>query len=256
MTEHADASAPDEMPLPWELDDDPPADAAPGGKRQRHDAFTDARKCTFLKALIKTGCLLDACRATGISAKTVYRHQESDKRFAENCRVALRMSEAPLELAAWKRAVEGVDREFACGGQVHVRRIYSDSLLRLLLQGSNPKKYGQRPGFTRKRMAKAERKHLRREVEAELRFGKGKGAPERSFEEVCDSILTKIEAIERHDEPQRRAAGWTTSIDGHWVPPGYGWVGLPEGWTPPAGAFPHPEGAFPAEKGMPPGESL
>jgi hypothetical protein len=225
-------------PFPWEeaesastgLSAEAPAQA---GRRERHDAFTDARKCVFLRALKKTGCVLDACRATGVSAKTVYRHQESDPRFAEHCRIAHAMSATPLELTAWSRAVEGVEREFACGGQVHTRRIYSDSLLRLLLQGSNPKKYGARPGFTRKRMAKAERKHLRREIEAELRFGTGKGAPERSFGEVVENILTKIEAIERHEAPQKLAAGWTKTADGHWVPPGFGWVGLPEGWTPP-----------------------
>ncbi|HTU11180.1 MAG TPA: hypothetical protein VMG08_09815 [Allosphingosinicella sp.] len=220
-------------PLPWDADV-PAAPADPNPRRQRHDAFTEARKSVFLKALIKTGCLLDACRATGISAKTAYRHQDSDPRFAAHCRAALRMSATPLELSAWTRAVEGVEREFACGGQVYTRRLYSDSLLRLLLQGSNPKKYGARPGFSRKRMATAERKYLRREIEAELRYGTGKGAPERSFPEVVRSIMTKVEAINRHEAPQKLAAGWSRSADGLWVPPGYGWVGLPPGWTPPA----------------------
>lgn len=245
MTDHAHPSAPDDTPLPWEVDAaDTPAD--PSAPRQRHDAFTDARKCVFLRALVKTGCLLDACRATGISPKTAYRHQESDPRFAANCRTAFRMSATPLELTAWTRAVEGVEREFACGGQVHVRRIYSDSLLRLLLQGSNPKKYGQRPGFTRKRMARAERKALRREIEAELRYDVGKGAPERSFEEVMDSILTKIEAIERHEAPEKLAAGWSMTPDGHWLPPGYGWTGPGD---PPAPGPDDPDG-------MPPGDSM
>lgn len=238
----------DAAPLPWERDADAadiPAD--PDGARMRHDAFTDARKCVFLRALKKTGCLLDACRATGISPKTAYRHQESDKRFAEHCRIALAMSATPIELTAWSRAVEGVEREFACGGQVHIRRIYSDGLLRLLLQGSNPKKYGARPGFTRKQLVKAERRQIRREIEAEFRPG-GKYAPRvRSLDEVRHSILTKLAAIDRHREPERLAAGWTKTADGHWVPPGYGWVGLPEGWTPPAEGRPRAE---------PPGDSV
>jgi hypothetical protein len=247
MTNHFHPSQADDAPLPWELDADPadtPAD--PDAPRPRHDAFTDARKCVFLRALKRTGCVLDACRATGISPKTVYRHQESDRRFAEHCRIAHAMSATPIELTAWSRAVEGVEREFACGGQVYTRRIYSDGLLRLLLQGSNPKKYGQRPGFTRKRLAKAERKAIRREVEAELRHGKGqgKGPPDRSFQEVLDSILTKVEAIDRHE---KNATGWTKTADGKWVPPGYGWVGLPEGWTPPRDWTPGEE---------PPGDSM
>lgn len=215
MTRLFHPSQVDAAPLPWEQDA-PDAPVDPNAPRERHDAFTDARKCVFLKALIKTGCVLDACRATGVSSRTVYRHQESDPRFADNCRVALRMSGAPLELAAWKRAVEGVDREFACGGQVHVRRIYSDSLLRLLLQGSNPKKYGPRPGFTRKQLARAERRQIRREVEAEFRPG-GKYAPRvRSADEVQRSILTKLAAIARHREPEKLAAGWTKTADGLW----------------------------------------
>lgn len=245
MTDPAHPFARDEAPLPWETDPAEP-DAPDSGRRERHDAFTDARKCTFLTALIKTGCLLDACRVTGISSKTAYRHQESDPRFAANCRTALRMSATPLELTAWTRAVEGVEREFACGGQVHVRRIYSDSLLRLLLQGSNPKKYGARPGFTRKQLAKAERRQIRREVEAEARLG-GKYKRHRSPEEVKASILRKLTAIHRQQEPERLAAGWTKSPDGVWVPPGYAWVGLPEGWAPPT---PFGAGA------IPPGESL
>ena len=156
-------------------------------------------------------------------------------------------SPSPLPPIAWSRAVEGVEREFACGGQVHVRRIYSDSLLRLLLQGSNPKKYGQRPGFTRKQLAKAERRQIRREVEAEARLG-GKYAQHRSPEEVKRSILTKLTAIERQREPERLAAGWTRTADGaHWVPPGYSWVGLPEGWSPPE---PFDDGD------MPPGDTM
>lgn len=246
MTEQAHPSAADDTPLPWESDAaEAPPD--PDGRRPRHDAFTDARKCVFLRALKKTGCILDACRATGVSAKTVYRHQESDPRFAEYCRIALAMSATPIELTAWSRAVEGVEREFACGGQVHVRRIYSDSLLRLLLQGSNPKKYGQRPGFTRRQLLKAERRQIRREVEAEFRPG-GKYAPRvRSPDEVKQSILTKLVAIDRQRSATRSAEGWTKTPDGHWLPPGYAWVGLPEGWHPPAAAFP---------EAMPPGDSV
>lgn len=59
----------------------------------------------------------------------------------------------------------------------------------------------------------------------------------RPIEEVTESILRKVEAIKRHREPERLAAGWTKSADGHWVPPGFAWVGLPEdSASPPAPA--------------------
>jgi hypothetical protein len=216
LAEEEDAS------YPWEAD--PPPDD-PDAPRQRHDAFTEARKAVWLRALVKTGCILDACRLTGIAPRTVYRHQERDPSFFENCRVALRISGTPIEITAWQRAVEGVEQEYAVGGEVRVRRRYADGLLRLLLQGSNPKKFGPRPGFKRKRLLKHERKQIEREVRAEL----STAFRPRSLDQVRGSILTKLAAIERHEAPKKLAAGWTKTEDGHWIPPGYGWIGLPEG---------------------------
>jgi len=193
----------------------------------------------LLRALVKTGCILDACRLTGVAPRTLYRHQERDPAFAENCRVAIRMSATPVEISAWQRAIEGVEQEFACGGQVHVRRRYDSSLLRLLLQGSNPRKYGARPGFKRKHLLKHERKRIEREVRAE-HAERLKGRP---IDEVTQSIIRKVEAIKRHKEPARLAAGWTKSVDGHWVPPGFAWAGLPEDAPPPAEPGPAADGA-------------
>ena len=220
------AGRPDDERYPWD-EDPPPAD--PDSPRERHDSFNEAKKSVWLRALVKTGCVQDACRVTGVSPRTVYRHQENDPLFFEHCRIALRVSGTPAELTAWPRAVEGVEQEFACGGQVHVRRRYSDGLLRLILQGSNPKKYGPHPGFKRKRILKHERKQieqeLRAEIEAEMR--------PRSLDEMRGSILRKLSAIDRHRTPARLATGWTRTEDGHWIPPGYGWIGLPGGTSRP-----------------------
>ena len=218
-------------PYPWDADPPPDDLDAP---RQRHDAFTEARKSVWLRALVKTGCILDACRLTGVSPRTVYRHQESDPGFFENCRVALRMSGTPVEITAWQRAVEGVEQEYAVGGEVRVRRRYADGLLRLLLQGSNPKKYGPRPGFKRKRLLKHERREMEREVRAEI------GAKERrwSFDDAIEALDRKLKALDAREEPKKLAAGWTRAECGHWLPPGYGWVGLPEGADSPVAPVP------------------
>ena len=209
---------------PWEAE--PPAEAAfdADGRRIRHDAFTEARKCVFLKALVKTGGILDACRAAGVSARTIYRHQEEDPCFLENCRAALGMSATPVELVAWRRAVEGVEQEFACGGQVHVRRRYDSGLLRLLLQGSNPKKYGARPGFGRKRLLRHERKAMEREIRAEI------AAEEPSGDDVLEALVQRMAQVREAEAEAKHAAGWTKSPAGDWVPPGYAPV---PGWTPP-----------------------
>jgi hypothetical protein len=237
MTDHPHDTAPsagDPLdPCRWGTErpeeDAPPADPSNPARRERHDAFTDAKKSDFLTALVKTGCILDACRALGVSARTIYRHQESDPRFSDNCTAALRMSATPFELTAWQRAVEGVEQEFACGGQVHVRRRYSDSLLRLLLQGSNPKKYGARPGFKRKRLYRHEKKQMEREIRAQIRAERAANTP--SPEAATELILERIGAIRRHSEEQQLAAGWTRGPEDYLIPPGYGPI---PGWQPPA----------------------
>jgi len=230
-------------PLP-----DPAAGDELNGPRPRHDAFTEAKKCAFLDALIKTGCILDASRAIGVSPRTIYRHQELDPRFFANCAAALRMSGTPVELTAWQRAVEGVEQEFACGGQVHVRRRYDGSLLRLLLQGSNPKKYGPRPGFKRKRILKHERKQMEREIYARLR------EDEPCIEEVREEVLRKVAAIQRQAESEKLASGWMKTPDGEWVPPGYG--PLPGAALSAAAAAALHPGGIPAPGAEPPRDSM
>jgi hypothetical protein len=201
------------LPVPWESDSYG-EDGAPG-IRQRHDAFTPARRRAFLRALAKTGCILDACRAVGVSSRTVYNHQDKDAEFARNCALAIRLAASVPELKAWERAVEGVEEQFACGGQVYTRRRYSDSLLRLLLQASNPGKYGARPGFTRKRLRKWERKQIEQEVRARI------AAKAPDIEQVRDEVLHRLKAIRKHGEPAKLASGWTLTEDGHWIPPGW-----------------------------------
>jgi hypothetical protein len=198
----------------------------PCPKRERHDAFNEGRKAAFLAALIKTGCLLDAARAAGVSPRTVYNHQESDPEFDENVRTALAMSATPVEMIAWRRAVVGVEQEFACGGQVHVRRRYSDHLLRLLLQGSNPRKFGPNPGFTRKRIRRHERKEMEREIRHEVMANIA--AQEPDIEEVRAEILRKVDALGRHSRQAKLAAGWTEASDGTLIPPGYGLLSGPD----------------------------
>lgn len=207
------------LPAPWEADAHGEAE---GGKRRRHDAFTDERRRIVLKTLSRTGCMADACRAAGVSRTTVYNLQQTDEQFARDCELALHMARTPVEIAAWERGVVGVEEEVIRGGQVVGTRLKrSDSILRLLLQGSNRNKYGPRPGFSRKRMLKHERKQIERELRAEL---EEKMRP-RSLDEVRASILRKLGNIARHREPALLEAGWTRTRDGRMIPPGWVWSG-------------------------------
>ena len=241
-----EAFDPANLPLPWEAPDPdgaPDPEEDPDAPRQRHDAFTPRRKNAFLRALQKTGCVADAAREVGVSPRTVYNHQGNDAEFLEQCVLAVSMCEVPLEIAAWKRGVTGVEEQVAVGGRMITRIKRSDSILRLLLQGSNPKKYGPRPGFTRKRLLKHERKEI--ELEVRAKFEARHSPP--AMEQVTASIIRKVEAIKRHSDAEKLAAGWTQAEDGYMIPPGYGPIAPPEGVA---------QSTQGAAQGDPPGDSM
>jgi hypothetical protein len=133
--------------FPWSADIAP---ADPDAPRERHDAFNEVRRAKFLKALVKTGCIAEACRRTGTAPRTVYNHQQSDAAFLAYCTTAMRMAATPIEITAWGRAVDGVEETVVVGGRAVTRTRYSEHLLRLLLQASDPKRFGRNPGFTPK----------------------------------------------------------------------------------------------------------
>jgi hypothetical protein len=216
----APETAPVGEPLPWEGE----LPEEPG--RQRHDAFTGAKKQLYLKALARHGCIIDACRVTGISSSTVYNHQASDPEFARNCNLALGMASTPIELTAYERAVVGIEEDVIRGGKVvgtRVRR--SDYMLRVLLQGSDPKKYGPRPGFTRKRLLRFERRQMAREIAGRLAAEAQDGKKRVDGAAVFDELAARIAEIKGEKSEARRAAGWTELGRDVAVPPGWVWAG-------------------------------
>ena len=205
------------LPAPWE--DDAYLEGNEGA-RQRHDGFTRPKRRKFLKELVKSGCMLDACGAAGVSKSTVYDLQTKDPEFLKHCTLAIEMATVPVELTAWERGVTGVEEEVIRGGKVVGTRLKrSDSVLRLLLQGSNPAKYGPRPGFTRKRLAKWERQRLEQEIRAEIR------AKRPSFEESMAMLGKQLESAGVGWDREKIEAGWTKTRDGTLVPPGWTWSG-------------------------------
>jgi hypothetical protein len=118
-------------------------------RRPRHDGFDAERKLLFLTALRQGASVLHACALVGVSNRTAYNHRDRDPGFAEAWRIARGACRLPLELVAYQRAMEGVEEQvWRHGKPSHVRIHYSDGLLRLLLAGEQPGKYGRRAALT------------------------------------------------------------------------------------------------------------
>jgi len=96
-------------------------------RRERHDGFTSKKKRRFLKALGKTGCVLDACRMVGISKTAVYTARERDPHLEKQWDRALRKAGTEIELTAWERGVEGVEEDVIAYGKVVGKRRKYDS---------------------------------------------------------------------------------------------------------------------------------
>lgn len=174
------------------------------GPRERHDAFNGEKKRIFLHALARTGCILDAAKLAKVASRTVYNHYESDREFAHHYHLALKMAATDIELMAFERGVIGIEEDIVRDGKVVGTRIKrSDSVLRLLLQGANRKKYGPRPGFSRKKVSSRDRKQIERELRAK------QAAKRPSKEALVASIGRKLTAMNRRltaEDASRAAA--------------------------------------------------
>jgi hypothetical protein len=122
----------------------------PGGKRAtgrpagRHASLepVELQKARYLAGFSVDCTLTAGCKAAGVNNSTVYQWREMDDAFL------LREQELRSELAdrlegeAIRRAYSGWDRPiFQRGELVGVERVYSDSLLKLMLCALKPEKY-------------------------------------------------------------------------------------------------------------------
>ena len=206
--------------------------------RPRIDGFTPERQKTFLRTLRRTGCVRDGARKAGVSTSTIDRARRNFADFDAKCRAALELALPKLEAIAYRRATVGAPEKVIRKGRVvQIKVKPSDAMLRLLLGGAAPGKYGRyaglkRPGRGGARGAKQEQ--WRRP---------------RTLEESRDSILRKLAAIHRQRIEQD---GYSAGPEGTLVPPGWRMVREEElarlGWTPPESEERLPAGG-PAEDG-------
>ena len=217
---------------------DGPAPAAP--MRERRDGFTPAKRARVLATVEQGGCISDGCRVAGISRTTVSRWRDRAPWFEDELQRRLAIAGGALERLAWDRAVHGAEEKVIRGGEVVQIRIKpSDAMLRLLLQGAAPHKYGRTAGPAQAAAAELRglKAKLRAEIEPELR-----AEFEAEMEERGDAARTRIAAkIERLRERMLRD-GYREGPEGQMVPPG--WKLLPDPSGAPGGAAPWRDPAF------------
>ena len=132
----------------------------------------------FLRRLAATGNF-DACaRAVGFQPASVHERKRAWPAFARACEQALAEADTLLAYRATAFAHSLLRRpgEAKAAGIEEEETPFDPAMAMKILAALDARKYG--------------------------RSGKGrrKGPPERTFEQACESILAKIEAIERHEK--------------------------------------------------------
>jgi hypothetical protein len=153
-----------------------------GGRLQitlaREGHMTSEIEADFLRLLRATGNFSASARAVGFQPNSVTCRMNSWPAFAAQCREALDEASVRLdfELTGYAHALLRRPREAAEAGIDEGDIPFDPNEAMRIIAFLDARKHG--------RTAKGPRK----------------GAPERSFEEAKQSILSKIEAIERHEE--------------------------------------------------------
>jgi hypothetical protein len=165
-----------------------------------------------IEALAKYGNVTDAARVAGVSDTTFYRHLNKDPEFARLCDASRAKAARPLEMLAWQRAVEGAPETIIRKGEVvQIKVKPSDSMMRLMLQASNPKKYGRlsRGGPSRRQVEKKLRKTIEAEVRESMRL-EMVASDEEVFESLCGALRVhgiRVREALAEEEAAARAGG-------------------------------------------------
>src|SRR5690606_20298426 len=108
--------------------------------------WTPDRQHDFIKALAESGCVTEACRAVGMSARSAYalRARADAISFRNAWDTALDYAIRRLSDAVLSRAIHGVPvAQFYRGEQIGEKRYYNDRLAMFLLRYRDPLRYGK-----------------------------------------------------------------------------------------------------------------
>ena len=202
-----------------------PVIPAPKAIRPRHDGFTREKRERFLAEVERSGCIRDGCRAAGISKTTVERWRDKDAEFAAALALKLNLAAVSLERLAFDRAVHGGEEVVMRDGKVAMtRRKPSDAMLRMLLQGANPAKYGRTAG--ERQASEAARRRMKDELRPEL-FKEFMGG--RTHEELVEDAFNKLDRVFDSQRNAQRAQGFREAPEDY--PDGGGRLLIAPGWA-------------------------
>ena len=137
----------------------------------RGKRWTDAAEAAFLDALAASCNVTHAARATGFSKEAIYKRRSNDPAFAARWQAALAQGYARIEMLLVRRATEALEGIAPDPGTPIPQMSVRDALAILQLhRASATGEGGRHPGWR---------------------------ARPRSLDEMRDSILAKLEAIER-----------------------------------------------------------
>lgn len=102
-------------------------------------------KAVYLEALARTGIISSAAAAAQVARQTVYNWLADDPDFARRHEEAITESTEGMELEAWRRATQGVEKPVYYKGEpVGTIREHSDTLLIFMLKARKPETYRER----------------------------------------------------------------------------------------------------------------
>ena len=103
----------------------------------------------FLAALREVPVVTRASDAAGVHRTTAWREYRENKEFAESWDDAMEAGVDKAEQEAFRRAVEGTEKNvWHQGNLVGTDRVYSDTMLALILKGRRKKVYADRTELT------------------------------------------------------------------------------------------------------------
>jgi hypothetical protein len=122
-----------------------PLDFTPVELRRRADGWTPERQVGFIRALAATGCIEDAARSVGMSARSArdLRTRADADSLRTAWEAALAIGIGRLAEAALSRAIHGTAKPvFYKGEQIGETRRFDERLTQFLLRYHAPERYG------------------------------------------------------------------------------------------------------------------